>query len=153
MRPLIALIATAAALLGADLPLGTSTIPLPAGWTTVGKDPVSVITPTHAPHIQVWTLTDVVSVETAVAQVVTRITPQVTEFKAVTTTATTVAGHPAVHLTGTGTEADDGDPSNVEVDIFRAGGQTMLLLSHGEGAGPGATKATIDALLAALPKS
>jgi hypothetical protein len=44
----------------------------------------------------------------------------------------TIAGAPAKHVTGSGNEADDGDPGNAEVVLFAVGGQVFVGCIHGE---------------------
>jgi hypothetical protein len=43
-----------------------------------------------------------------------------------------VAGAPGEHLTGSGNEADDGDPGNAEVVLFVVGGRVFAGCVHGE---------------------
>jgi hypothetical protein len=43
-----------------------------------------------------------------------------------------IAGAPAKHVTGSGNEADDGDPGNAEVVFFVAGGRVFAGCVHGE---------------------
>jgi hypothetical protein len=43
-----------------------------------------------------------------------------------------IAGAPAKHVTGSGNEADDGDPGNAEVVLFVAGGRVFAGCVHGE---------------------
>ena len=43
-----------------------------------------------------------------------------------------VAGSPAKHVTGSGNEADDGDPGNAEVVLFTVGGHVFAGCVHGE---------------------
>jgi len=43
-----------------------------------------------------------------------------------------VAGAPAKHVTGSGNEADDGDPGNAEVVLFVVRGRVFAGCVHGE---------------------
>ena len=67
-------------------------------------------------------------------------------FKLTETKAITVAGSPAKQLFGTGTEADDGDPSQAEVIVFTVGGRIFVACTHGERNEPAEQKAMLAAL-------
>jgi hypothetical protein len=54
------------------------------------------------------------------------------KFVATATNDITIAGAPAKQLTGTGAEADDGDPGTADVIFFSAGRHVFAACVHGE---------------------
>ena len=56
----------------------------------------------------------------------------VLQFQPGQTNTLTVAGAPALHLIGSGVEADDGDPSTADVVVFAVGGHAFVACVHGE---------------------
>lgn len=126
------------------------TVTAPAGWSAAaGADGSTTLIPAEKrPHIQVWAV-DKKDIDQAVADLATILVPQVKDFVATQRSEITVAGAKALLLVGTGTEADDGDPSNAQVTVFTAAGKVWILVSHGEG--PGAAERATD--VAALLKS
>ncbi len=124
--------------------------PLPEGWSAVPAGEKTVIIPAQKrPHIQVWSVA-AADVATAEAGIGALIVSEVTEFAPATRTDLTVAGHPARQLSGTGVEADDGDPGSAEVTIFAIGNQVFVLVSHGEGSGVADRHAEVLGLLGKL---
>ena len=123
---------------------------LPAGWTSnEGKDGRSILVPPkRGAHLQLWSVAAAKTVAEALPLVPGIIKGEVTDYKAVETKDITVAGQPAKHLIGTGTEADDGDPSNAEVFLFAVGGKVFLLCAHGEGVSASRQRAAVLDLLA-----
>jgi hypothetical protein len=103
-------------------------------------------------HIEVWALSQT-SVEEAEKQVAELIKGQVTKFKATETKAITVAGAPGKQVTGSGEEADDGDPSNADVYFFSVEGKVYMLCAHGEGDGSVKNRPVIASLLASVKKA
>ena len=67
-------------------------------------------------------------------------------FKLTATKSVTIAGAPAKQLTGTGTEADDGDPSQAVVIVFTVGDRTFVACTHGERNEPAEQQAMLAAL-------
>src|SRR6478752_10889858 len=110
------------------------TLQLAEGWKTFpSKDgSVTIEVPMSGAHIQVWALSHA-SVDDAAKQVPELIKGQVTKFKVAETKAITVAGTAGKHLSGTGEEADDGDPSNADVHLFAVEGKVFMICVHGEG--------------------
>ena len=47
-------------------------------------------------------------------------------------TALTIAGTPARRMMGTGTEADDGDPGDADVIVFKTGENYFIACTHAE---------------------
>jgi hypothetical protein len=121
---------------------------VPAGWKSVATgDVTTLLPPEGAPHVQLWPVAGAATVAAAEAIAAATIVPQVKDFTVAKRSELTVAGAPAVQLTGTGTEADDGDPANAEVTLFTVGGAVYVLCAHGEGDG---TAKRHDDLLKAL---
>jgi hypothetical protein len=124
------------------------TLTLPTGWEAVPKEAKSVILPPGgAPHIQAWMVAGR-SVAEAERQVAALVVSEVTDFTTTAARDLTIAGAPARQLTGTGKEADDGDPANAEVTLFTVGGRTFLLIAHGEGDGTSKRHGEIATILA-----
>ena len=125
------------------------TLQLGDGWTSKVKgDKTSISSPKIAVNIQLWPVPNAKTVAAAIALVPGMIASEVTDFKTVATKDITVAGTPGKQIIGTGTEADDGDPSNAEVFLFSVGGQVFLLCAHGEGDNAAKQHATILEMLA-----
>lgn len=123
------------------------TVTAPAGWTVAaGMHSTTLIPAEKRPHIQVWSV-EQPDVAAAAGTVATLITDEVKDFVASETKDVTIAGKPAKLLIGTGTEADDGDPSNAQVTVFTVAGKVWLLVSHGEGAGTADRAPAVAALL------
>lgn len=99
-------------------------------------------------HVQLWNVASAKNVIEAMPLVPYLIKGEVTAFKAVSTDDIEVAGAKAKHIIGTGTEADDGDPSNAEVFLFDVGGKVFLICAHGEGGGAAKARPSIMQMLA-----
>lgn len=80
----------------------------------------------------IWTV-DEPTVDAAVAKVPHILKPEFVAFHQTAAEDTTVAGVPARKLTGTGTEADDGDPGDAEIVVFAMGRHVFVACVHGEG--------------------
>jgi hypothetical protein len=80
-----------------------------------------------------WTVNDARTLDEAASRVPGVIRSEFRAFKLADTTDLTVAGAPAKQLTGSGAEADDGDPGNAVVVLFTAGGRVFAACVHGEG--------------------
>jgi len=133
----------------------TITLQLSEGWKTYpSKDgSVTIEVPRSGVNIQVWALSDA-SVDAAVKHVAALIEGQVTQFKVTESKPIRVAGAAGKQITGTGTgaEADDGDPSNADVHIFSVEGKVFMVCAHGEGDGVVKNRALLTALLASVKK-
>jgi hypothetical protein len=81
----------------------------------------------------VWTVENAKTLDEAVSRVPDVIKGEFRDFKFTETKELTVAGAPARQLTGTGTEADDGDPGNAAVVLFTVGDHIFAACVHGEG--------------------
>ncbi len=130
------------------------TLQLSEGWKTSPSkdDSVTIDVPMSGVHIQVWALSHA-SVDEAVKQVADLIKGQVTKFKVTESKPISVAGAAGKQLTGTGEEADDGDPSNADVYLFSVEGKVFMICAHGEGDGSVKNRALLTALLASVKKS
>jgi hypothetical protein len=130
------------------------TLQLSEGWKTYSnKDgSVTIDVPKSGVHLQVWALGDA-TVDDAAKKVAELITSQVTHFKVTETKPITVADAEGKRLTGTGEEADDGDPANADVYLFSAGGKVFMVCAHGEGKGSVKNRPLVSALLASVKKS
>ncbi len=125
------------------------TMQMAEGWTSKIDKDKTILKPAKAgAHMQLWQMAKAKDIAEAIALVPEVLKSEVTDFKATETKDITVAGAPAKHLIGKGTEADDGDPSNAEVFLFTAGGKVFLLCAHGEGESASKQRNDILALLA-----
>ncbi|MEK7953799.1 hypothetical protein [Luteolibacter soli] len=129
------------------------TLQLGEKWkTSASKDGSTTIDiPMSGVHIEVWALSQA-SVEEAEKQAAELIKGYVTKFKVTETKPITVAGAPGKQVTGTGEEADDGDPSNADVYFFSVEGKVFMLCAHGEGDGSVKNRPLIATLLASVKK-
>ena len=120
--------------MAADVTVGTATLTIPPDWTShLNEGTLTLISPLHTPHIQVRIAAGEVATTKDTVSVL--IADQVKNFVPDKTEEVTLGANHGVRLTGTGVEADDGDPANAEVTILRAGTTTVLVISHGEGKG------------------
>jgi hypothetical protein len=126
---------------------------LPAGWTSTSHSrSTDLVSPKFDVHMQLWNVQDAKTAVDAIALVPAIIKDEVIEFKTVATKDIQVAGSVGKHIIATGTEADDNDPSNVEVFIFSVAGKVFLLCAHGEGDGASKARASILRILATVNK-
>jgi|GEM_PF-6459960 len=133
---------------------GGITLQLSEGWkTSTEKDgAVTIDLPKSGVHIQVWALKHA-SVDEAIKEVADLIKTQVTNFKVTETKPISVAGAPGKQLTGTGEEADDGDPSNADVYFFAVEGKVFMICAHGEDDTAVKSRPDLITLLASVKKS
>lgn len=82
--------------------------------------------------VNVWLVPGVRTVDDAVGHIPLRIDSEFRNFRTTSTTGLTVAGAPAKHLLGSGTEADDGDPGSADVVVFQTGDHVFVACTHGE---------------------
>jgi hypothetical protein len=135
----------------AELGGQTLQVVLPDGWkSSVNNEVLSLLPPQGTPHVQLWQVIGMTKLGEAAAQAQTLVVGQVKDFAVTNTTDLTVAGAPAKQLIGTGTEADDGDPSNAEITFFSVGGVFYVLCAHAEGDGIAERHADLIAVLASL---
>ena len=131
----------------------TIALQLPEGSKTFRSKngTVSIDVPKCSANIQVWALSNA-TVDEAVKQVADLVKGQVTHFKVTGSKAITVAGNAGQQVTGTGEEADDGDPSSADVYLFRVDGKVFVICAHGEGDNSVKSRATLTAILASVKK-
>ncbi len=120
---------------------------LPDDWhSAVSEHDTVLIPPGRHPHVEVIVTpagTDLASAEKSLQKLINE---RVTQFAPSKREDITVAGNPAVRLTGPGTEADDGDPSNAQATVFTLGERTVILLAHAEGDGVAEQQAVLEKL-------
>jgi hypothetical protein len=82
--------------------------------------------------LHVWTVPNARTVNDALPRAAGLIKSEFINFKTTTTTDMVIAKEPAKHITGSGNEADDGDPGNADVVFFVVGGHVFAGCVHGE---------------------
>lgn len=87
-------------------------------------------------EVEFWLVPDAQAIDAALPQIPTRIVDQFKDFKPDHTADLTIAGSPAKRLHGTGREADDGDPGEADVIVFKRGNHIFIACNHGEGLTP-----------------
>jgi hypothetical protein len=86
----------------------------------------------HGNQLDIWLIPGAKTVEDGVAKVPDQIKSEFKDFKAKHSMDMMFAGNPGKHLSGTGVEADDNDPGNAEVVVFKAGDNVFVSCVHGE---------------------
>jgi hypothetical protein len=104
---------------------------LPAQVKVYSNPPKTTIVASNM-FLSVWSVPSVKTAQEALPLVAETVKGDVLQFQATQTNAINVAGVPAVHLIGTGVEADDGDPSTADVVVFAVGAQAFVACVHGE---------------------
>ena len=82
--------------------------------------------------LHVWAVPNAKTVNDALPLAGNIIKSEFLKFKTNMVMDMTIAGAPAKHVTGSGNEADDGDPGNAEVVFFAVGGRVFAGCVHGE---------------------
>ncbi len=82
--------------------------------------------------LHVWAVAKARTANDAVPRAAELIKSEFIKFKATASMDMVVAGAPAKHITGSGNEADDGDPGHAEVVLFVVGGRVFAGCVHGE---------------------
>jgi hypothetical protein len=129
---------------------------LPEGWTSefdAKKNQSDIKQPKFEIHINLWNVPKVQTLAAANPLVDAIIKGEVTDFRVTETKDVTIAGAKGRLLVGTGSEADDGDPSFLEVFLFSVGGKIFLLCAHGEGNGAAAAHDSLVGMLATAKSS
>jgi hypothetical protein len=122
---------------------------LPPGWTSEYDGvQTNINAGQFGVRLQLWNVARARSVKEAFPLVAETIKGQVLKFKPRQTAELPIAGSAGKHLIGTGTEADDGDPSQAEIFLFSVGEKVFLLCAHGEGKGPASAREEILKMLA-----
>ena len=104
---------------------------VPADTSCAGRDGSLYLT-SHYRNVEVWLVRGTQTVDEAVRRVSQVIDPEFKDFKAASTTDLTIAASPAKRLTGSGTEADDGDPGEADIVVFQKGQHVFVACTHGE---------------------
>jgi hypothetical protein len=126
---------------------------LPEKWSSkVWRNKTILIPPSKYPHIQLWHLPGVSSVDKAKADIAKLVKSEVIKYKVTKANKIVVAGAPAYHLIGKGLEADDQDPSNAEVFLFSVDKKVFLLCVHGEGDEAAKNRAAVLGILSTVRK-
>jgi len=87
-------------------------------------------------EVEFWLVPGSQTVDDAVGHVGTQIVSEFKDFKPDSTTDLTVSGSPAKRLVGAGHEADDGDPGDADVIVFKVGDHVFVACNHGESLNP-----------------
>ncbi len=82
--------------------------------------------------LHVWSVPKAKTAKAALPRAAEVIKSEFVKFKTNAVMDMVIAGAPAKHVTGSGNEADDGDPGNAEVVFFVVGGQVFAGCVHGE---------------------
>ena len=82
--------------------------------------------------LNVWLVPEAKTLSDAQARLSEVIKGDVLKFVASATNQLTVAGSPALHLSGTCVEADDGDAATADIVIFAVGTHVFVAYVHGE---------------------
>jgi len=82
--------------------------------------------------LHVWAVPHAKTAADAVPRAAELIKSEFIKFKTKASMDMIIANAPAKHVTGSGNEADDGDPGNAEVVFFVVGGQVFAGCVHGE---------------------
>jgi hypothetical protein len=83
-------------------------------------------------YAEYWLAAGAHTVDEAVGRVATQIESEFKNFKPNKTTDLTIAGSPAKRMVGDGEEADDGDPGQADVIVFKVGDHVFVACDHGE---------------------
>jgi hypothetical protein len=87
-------------------------------------------------EVEFWVVPGAKTVDEAVGRVSSQIVSDFKDFKPKQNTDLTVAGSPAKRLVGKGHEADDGDPGEADVIVFKVGDHVFIACNHGESLDP-----------------
>jgi hypothetical protein len=82
--------------------------------------------------LHVWAVPNAKTAGDAVPRAAEIIKSEFINFKTTAAMDLEIAGAPAKHVTGSGNEADDGDPGNTEVVFFAVGDRVFAACVHGE---------------------
>jgi hypothetical protein len=82
--------------------------------------------------LHVWAVPNAATVNDALPRAAELIKSEFIKFKTNAIMDMVIAGAPAKHVTGSGNEADDGDPGNAEVVLFAVNGRVFAGCVHGE---------------------
>jgi hypothetical protein len=97
--------------------------------------------------LYVWAVTNAKTANDAVPRAADIIKSEFLKFKTNAIMDMVIAGAPAKHVTGSGNEADDGDPGNAEMVFFVVGGRVFAGCVHGEADDASKARAAMMAVL------
>lgn len=83
-------------------------------------------------EVEIWRIRGAQSIDDGVRRVDKEISSEFKKFNPTKSTPLTIANAPATRLEGTGTEADDGDPGDADVVVFKVGDNIFIACTHGE---------------------
>ena len=83
-------------------------------------------------YAEYWLVAGAHTVDESLQRVGTVIESEFKNFKPSQTTDLTIAGSPAKRMVGDGEEADDGDPGQADVIVFKVGNHVFVACNHGE---------------------
>jgi hypothetical protein len=95
-------------------------------------------------YVEFWLVADAKSVDQAAARASKVIVSEFKNLNVASTSDLSVAGSPAKRLSGTGVEADDGDPGFADVVVFKVGGRVFVACTHGESMRQSAQRLMMD---------
>ena len=89
----------------------------------------------HTPKydVELWLVSGANTVDEAVGRASTQIADEFQKFQPHQTADLTIANAPAKRLVGKGFEADDGDPGEADLIVFKVGNHIFIACDHGEG--------------------
>ena len=116
-------------ILAGGAPALTLRIPQGANVTVTGDH---TVVQTKETTFHVWSLGNLKTTQEALPRVSEIIKGEFVNFKPGNTNQIVVAGVPALHISGTGNEADDGDPGGAQIVFFMAGKHVFAACAHGE---------------------
>jgi hypothetical protein len=116
-------------ILAGGKPALTLMIPQEANVTVTGDH---TVVQTKETTFHVWSLGNVKTTEQALPRVTDIIKGEFVNFKPENTNKIVVANAPALHVSGKGNEADDGDPGAAQIVLFTAGNHVFAACAHGE---------------------
>jgi len=108
------------------------TITAPVAGTKFLPTPEKTTLVTTNMFLYIWSVPKATTIAEALPRVNDVIKGEVLEFKIAKTNTITVADAPALHLMGSGKEADDGDPGTDDVVVFTVGKRAFIACVHGE---------------------
>lgn len=82
--------------------------------------------------VTLWMVEHASTVDEGVGRVTREIEAEFKDFRPLKSMEVSVGGSPARRVTGSGTEADDGDPGSADVVVFKVGPGVFIACAHGE---------------------
>ena len=116
-------------ILAGGTPVLALKIPQDANVTVTGEH---TVVQTKETTFHVWSLASLKTPEEALPRITEIIKGEFVNFKPESTNKILVADAPALHISGKGNEADDGDPGGAQIVLFTAGKHVFAACAHGE---------------------